>query len=137
MPQLRPGVVEDLAIATLCLGRAASEACAIAAEIPRDARPAGARCALAGIVKTANPLTVQARGNVVWTVDDAAVKSIHQYADDSSNFAKAKPAQLTDLRPGDQFADLRVAFAAKGAEGDIGAASHEVFFGWGDRKSVV
>lgn len=58
---------------------------------------------LAGIVKTVEPLTIQSRGNMIWTVDTAAVKSIHQYADDSSRFANAKPAQLADLRPGDQM----------------------------------
>lgn len=58
---------------------------------------------LAGIVKTVEPLTIQSRGNLLWTVDASAVKSIHQYAEDSSRFANAKPAQLADLRPGDQL----------------------------------
>lgn len=59
--------------------------------------------ALAGVVKTVNPLTVQSKGNLVWTLDTAAVKTVHQYAEDSSKFANAKPAQLTDLQPGDQL----------------------------------
>lgn len=59
--------------------------------------------ALAGIVKSTAPLTIQSKGNAVWTLDTAAVTSIHQYADDSSQFAKARVAQLADLQPGDQL----------------------------------
>ena len=58
---------------------------------------------LAGIVKTTSPLTVQSKGNVTWTVDTAALRSIHQYADDSSRFANAKPVELAALQPGDQL----------------------------------
>lgn len=59
--------------------------------------------ALAGVVKSISPLTMQSKGNAAWTIDTAAVKSIHQYAEDSSKFANAKPAQLADLKPGDQL----------------------------------
>jgi len=59
--------------------------------------------ALAGVVKTVNPLTMQGKGNVSWTVDTAAVKTIHQYADDSSKFANAHTAALTEIQPGDQI----------------------------------
>ena len=58
---------------------------------------------IAGTVKSVSPLTVQSKGNVIWTVDTAALKSIHQYAEDSSKFANAKAAQLADLQPGDQL----------------------------------
>lgn len=57
---------------------------------------------IAGVVKSVSPLAVQSRGNAIWTVDTAALKSVHQYADDSSKFVNAKVAQLTDLQPGDQ-----------------------------------
>lgn len=58
---------------------------------------------LAGVVKSVNPLTVASRGNVTWTVDATGVKSVHQYADDSSKFAKAKPAAIADVQVGDQL----------------------------------
>lgn len=58
---------------------------------------------IAGVVKSVNPLTVQSRGNVTWSVDTATLKSIHQYADDSSKFANAKVAKLEELQPGDQL----------------------------------
>lgn len=58
---------------------------------------------LAGIVKSTSPLTIQTRGNLAWTVDTASLKTIHQYADDSSKFANAKSAKLEDLHAGDQL----------------------------------
>ncbi len=59
--------------------------------------------ALAGVVKSTEPLTIQSKGNVTWTVDTAGLKSIHQYADDSSKFANAKPSALAELKAGDQL----------------------------------
>jgi hypothetical protein len=59
--------------------------------------------ALAGVVKTVNALTIQAKGNFAWTIDTAGVKAVHQYADDSSKFANAGAAELTELQPGDQL----------------------------------
>ena len=59
--------------------------------------------ALAGVVKTVNPLTIHSKGNVAWTIDTAGVKAVHQYADDSSKFANARVAELTELQPGDQL----------------------------------
>ena len=58
---------------------------------------------LAGIVKTTSPLTIQSKGNIAWNIDTATVKAVHRYADDSSKFANAKPAELGDLQPGDQL----------------------------------
>ena len=59
--------------------------------------------ALAGVVKSVSPLTVQSKGNVSWTIDTGSVKAVHQYADDSSKFENARAAQLTELQPGDQL----------------------------------
>jgi hypothetical protein len=78
---------------------------------------------LAGIVKTASPLTIQSKGNVTWTVDTAALQSIHQYADDSSRFANAKPASLAALQPGDQMRVL----GARDAEAKTVKAAEIVF----------
>ncbi|MBI2688291.1 MAG: hypothetical protein HYX27_18465 [Acidobacteria bacterium] len=78
---------------------------------------------LAGVVKTVNPLTIQSRGNTTWTVDPSANKTVHQYADDSSKFANAKAAQLSDLQPGDQVKVL----GARDAEAKTVKASEIVF----------
>jgi hypothetical protein len=59
--------------------------------------------ALARVVKSTSPLTIQSKGNVLWTIDAAGVQSIHRYADDSSKFANARVAQLAELQPGDQM----------------------------------
>jgi hypothetical protein len=64
--------------------------------------------ALAGVVKSTNPLTIQSKGNTSWTIDTAGVKDIHRYADDSSKFANARAAKLDELQPGDQLRVLGV-----------------------------
>ena len=79
--------------------------------------------AVSGVVKTVEPLTVQARGNAVWTVDAAGVKAVHQYAEDSSKFGNARPAQLGDLRAGDQVKVL----GARDADAKTVKAAEVVF----------
>jgi hypothetical protein len=59
--------------------------------------------ALAGVVKSLDPLTIQSKGNVLWTVQTADLKAVHRYGDDSSNFANARVSQLAELQPGDQL----------------------------------
>lgn len=78
---------------------------------------------IAGVVKTVAPLTIQSKGSVTWTIDATALKTIHQYADDSSRFSNAKVAQLADLQPGDQLKVL----GPRDAEAKTVKASEIVF----------